>query len=55
MNSLCSFFIHKKAKGVQKSQNFKVWLQKSQIGNPATQELRMRMKYARKLSIFCYV
>jgi len=28
---------------------------KSQIGNPATQELRMSIKYARKLSIFCYV
>jgi len=24
-------------------------------GNPATKELRMRMKYARKRSIFCYV
>jgi len=37
------------------SLNFIIWLQKSQIGNPATQELRMRIKYARKLSIFCYV
>jgi len=42
------FFISKKAKGVKKSQNFKIWLQKSQIGNPATQQLRMRIKYARK-------
>jgi len=50
-----AFFICKKAKGVPKSQNFKIWLQKSQIGNPATQELRMRIKYARILSIFCYV
>jgi len=48
-------FISKKAKGVQKSHNFTIWLQKSQIGNPATQELRMRIKYARKLAIFCYV
>jgi len=39
----------------QKSQNFKIWFQKIQIGNPATQDLRMRIKYARKLSIFCYV
>jgi len=39
------FFISKKAKGVQKSQ----------IGNSATQELRMCIKYVRKLSIFCYV
>ena len=29
----------------KKSQNFKIWLQKSQIGNPTTQELRMRIKY----------
>jgi len=28
------------------------YFQKSQIGNPATQELRMRIKYARKLSFF---
>jgi len=28
---------------------------KKQIGNPATQELRMRIKYARKLSFFCYI
>jgi len=34
------FFISKKTKAVKKSQ----------IGNPATQELRMRIKYARKLN-----
>jgi len=33
----------------KKSQNFKIWLQKCQIDNPATQELRMRIKYAWKL------
>jgi len=49
------FLFPKKAKGVKESQNFKIWLQKSAIGNPATQELRMRIKYARILSIFCYV
>jgi len=36
----------------QKSQNFKIWLQNIQIGNPAAQDLRMRIKYVRKLSIF---
>jgi len=49
------FFISKKSQSDQKCQNFKIWLQKSQIGNPATQELRMRIKHARKLSFFCYV
>jgi len=39
-----SFFISKEAKGVKKSQNFMIWLQKSQTGNPATQELRMRIR-----------
>ena len=29
------FFISKNAKGVQKSQNFTIWLLKSQIGNLA--------------------
>jgi len=48
------FLFANKAKGLQKSQKFKIWLQKSQIGKPATQELRMRIKCARKLSIFCY-
>jgi len=48
-----AFLFPKKAKGVKKSQNFKIWLQKNQIGNPATQELRMRIKYARILSVFC--
>jgi len=47
-----AFFISKQAKDVEKSQSFKIWLQKSQIGNPATQELRMRVKYAKNLSIF---
>jgi len=47
----CLFYFQKN-KGVQKKQIFKIWLQKSQIGNPATQELRMRIKGARKLSIF---
>jgi len=28
------FIFPKKAKGVEKSQNFKIWLKKSQIGNP---------------------
>jgi len=37
-------FLSKKAKRVQKSQNLKIWLHKSQIDNPATKELRMRMK-----------
>jgi len=46
-----AFFISKKANGVKKSQNFKIWHQKSQIGNAATQELSMRIKYVRKL---CY-
>jgi len=50
-----TFIFPKKAKGLKKSQNFKIWLQKRQIDNPATQELRMRIKYARKLSILCYV
>jgi len=45
------FFYSKKVKGVQKSQNFKIWLRKSQIDNDATQELKMRIKYARKLLI----
>jgi len=36
----------------QKSQNFKIWLQKRRIGNLATQELKMRIMYARKLPIF---
>jgi len=49
------FLFPKKAKGVQKSHNFKIWLEKSQIGNPPTQELRMCIKHALKLSIFCYV
>jgi len=40
----------KKAKGVQKKaeDQGKIWLQKIRIGNAATQELRMRIKYARK-------
>jgi len=46
------FYFQKKSNGVKKKQNFKIWRQKSQIGNDATQELRMRIKYARKLSIF---
>jgi len=50
----CLFNFHKKPKVFKKRNNFKIWLQKSLFGNPATQELRMRMKYARKLSIFCY-
>jgi len=54
--SLTFFFLFpKKAKGVQQSQNFKICHQKSQIGNPFTQELKMRIMYARNLSIFCYV
>jgi len=40
-----AFFISKK------TQNFKIWLQKIQIDNPATQDLRMCIKYARKLPI----
>jgi len=33
---LSGFFLFpKKAKGVKKSHNFEIWLQKSQIGNPA--------------------
>ena len=32
------FFLSKKAKGVNKRQNFKIWFQKSQIGYPATQK-----------------
>jgi len=47
-------YFKKKPKVFIKSQNFKIWLQKSQIGNPATQKLRMRIKYARKGYIFCY-
>ena len=31
---MSGFMISKKAKGVKKSQNFKIWLQKSHIGNP---------------------
>jgi len=51
-----TFLFPKKPEVFKKSQNLKIWLHKSQIGNPATKELRrMRMKYARKLSIFCYV
>ena len=34
---------------------FFLFQKKKQIGNPATQELRMRIKYARKLSFFCYI
>ena len=49
------FFISKKSQWCEKKPEFEIWLQKSQIGNPATQELRMRIKYALKLSIFCYV
>ena len=48
-------FYFQKSQRCSKYLNFKVWLQKSEIGSPATQELRMRMKYARRLSIFCYV
>ena len=45
------FFISKKSQRCSKNnQNFKIWFQKKQIGNPATQELRMRIKYARKLN-----
>jgi len=33
------FLFPKKTKGVQKSQNFKIWLQKIQIGNPAQQKM----------------
>jgi len=36
----------------KKSQNFKIWLQRSQFDRPATQDLRMRIKYAKKLSFF---
>jgi len=33
---LSGFFLFpKKANGVQKSQNFKIWVQTSQIGNPS--------------------
>jgi len=39
----------------KKSQNFKIWLQTSRIGNPATNELRMRIKCARNISTFYYV
>jgi len=49
------FLFRKKPKVLKKSQNYKIRLQKSQIGNPATQKLRMRIKYARKRYIFCYV
>ena len=49
------FYFQKKPKVFKKSQNFKIWLQKSQIGNPATQDLRMRIKHAEKHSIYCYV
>jgi len=49
------FNFRKKPKVFKKSQNFKIWLQKIQFGNPATQELRMLIKYARIFSIFCYV
>jgi len=38
------FYFQTKPKVFKKIQNFKIWLQKSQIGNPATKELRMRMK-----------
>jgi len=50
-----TFLFPKKAKVFKKSQNFKIWLQKIQIGNSATKELRMRMKCAGKLAIFCCV
>jgi len=46
-----AFFIPKKIQRCSK-QAKNTWLQKSQIGNLATQELRMRIKYARKHSIF---
>jgi len=49
------FYFQKQAKGVQKKPEFYNLASKSQIGNPAKQELRMRIKYAKKLSIFCYV
>jgi len=49
------FYFQKKPKVFKNSQNLKIWLQKSKIGKPATQKLRMRIKYTRKLSIFCYV
>jgi len=52
---LAFFYFQKKPKVFKKSQNFKIWLQKRRIVKPATKELRMRMKYARKLAIFCYV
>jgi len=40
------FLFKKKPKVFKKSQNFKTCLQKLQSGNPATQELRMCIKYA---------
>jgi len=49
------FYFQKNPKAFKKARDFKIWLQKNQIGNPATQELRMHIKYPRKLSIFCYV
>jgi len=46
------FFISKKAKGIKKRPNFKIWLQKSQIGNPTTQELRMRISTQENIKFF---
>jgi len=44
-----AFLFPKKAKGVKKARISKSGFKK-QIGNPATQEMRMRIKYARKLN-----
>jgi len=54
-NRIFWLFISKKVKGVKKQPEFHNLASKSQIGNPATQEWRMRIMYAKKLSIFCYV
>jgi len=48
-----AFSFPKKRKVFNKSQNFEIWLQESQIGNPAIQEMRMRIRNARKISTFC--
>jgi len=52
---LLAFSISKKNKGVKKKPEFQHLVSKKEIGNPSTQELRMRIKNARKPSIFCYL
>jgi len=47
------FYFQKQPKVLKKPELRNLASKKKQNGNPATQELRMRIKYARKLPIYC--